>query len=126
MTKQNPGPEGLHERVPRTTSHALLDLRPMWWNPFLTLSAVLLDISPKGFKIELVENASLRPNSRVTLKIPLAPFGMKRPRHLVVRGHLRWFDSDSRKAGGEFTALKASQETIVQRILEGLQLHQLR
>lgn len=107
-------------RSPRFLSHALVDIRPFWWNPFYTVSAILLDLSEEGFKFECTESISLRPSSRIALNIPLVPFGLRSPRHFKAQGTVRWFDPSSMRAGGTFLPLNTSQTQSLRHIIRCL------
>jgi hypothetical protein len=104
-------------RLARVTSHALVDVKTNRWNPFSKLSAVLLDVTLMGFKIEFIENVSLAKNSELSFLIPLAPFEIYEQVTLKLRGHIKWFDPDSMRAGGVFVAPQAREEQILNQII---------
>jgi hypothetical protein len=120
MESQQRVQEDLKDRTPRTRSHALVDIRPIWWNPFLTHSAVLLDVNAEGFKIEFVEPLHLDKTFRIGITIPLTPFGITNPRSLSAKGTLKWFDSKTRRAGGVFDELKPKQQAVLVQVINEL------
>ena len=63
------------DRSERVMSHALVELRSNNWWPFGVKSAVLLDLSASGFKIELTGPADIKLETIHLLTIPLRPFG---------------------------------------------------
>jgi hypothetical protein len=104
-------------RLARVTSHALVDVKTNRWNPFSKLSAVLLDITLMGFKIEFIENVSIAKNSELSFNIPLAAFEINDHTTLKLRGHVKWFDPESMRAGGVFVAPQAREELILNQII---------
>lgn len=90
-------------RAPRYESHALVDVRTSAWNPFSTISAVLLDLSNSGFKIEFVNPVTFKPGTELQLQIPLAPFEILAPAKLKLQIVVKWFDQHSLRAGGVFS-----------------------
>jgi len=104
-------------RLARVTSHALVDVKTNRWNPFSKLSAVLLDVTLMGFKIEFIENVSISKNSELSFIIPLAPFEINEHTTLKLRGHVKWFDPESMRAGGVFVAPGAREEQTLNQII---------
>ena len=114
------GPDGKPrtlQRHPRFQSHALIDVRTYWWNPFKVASAVLLDLSVQGFKIEFVNPVKLHAGQRVFVSIPLSPFHILSPARLKLVVELKWFDAQSLRAGGVFDTLRDVERHIVEKVI---------
>jgi hypothetical protein len=109
--------EQLVARAPRFPSHALIDLRTNRWNPFSKRSAVLLDMSVSGFKIQLVDKAVLKMNSMCYLDVPLEPFGILSGQRLVVRAQVKWFDPEGLRAGGVFVGTSDNERLLIERVI---------
>jgi|GEM_PF-4102448 len=105
------------QRFPRFQSHALIDVRTHWWNPFKVASAVLLDLSVQGFKVEFVNPVKLRAGQRVFVSIPLSPFHILSPSRLKLSVELKWFDAQSLRAGGVFESLHDVERHIVEKVI---------
>lgn len=104
-------------RSPRFESHALVEMRLSRWNPFSAVSAVLLDISWQGFKIEFVNAVKLRPGAELVMIIPLAPFHIQAPSSIKMRVVVKWIDARTARAGGVFTAQSEQHRHIIDKIL---------
>ena len=104
-------------RAPRFRSHALVELRLSNWNPFSTVSAVLLDLSWQGFKIEFVDSVKLRPGAELDMVIPLAPFHIQSPSSIKMHVEVKWIDARNCRAGGIFTAQTEQHRHIIDKIL---------
>jgi hypothetical protein len=90
-------------KTPRFESHALVEVRTSWWNPFSTKSAILIDISADGFKIEFVSALTkIKFGSKVRITIPLAPFGIYSSQAVILSAIVRWFDERNFRCGGVF------------------------
>ena len=90
------------QRPLRFESHALVDIKTSAWNPFAVVSAVMLDLSVKGFKIEFVSPLKLLPGDFFTMGIPLAPFHILSPKRLKLKIQIKWFDARTLRCGGVF------------------------
>jgi len=108
------------QRFPRFQSHALVDVRTSRWNPFATSSAVLLDLSLEGFKVEFVNRLKLSVGQRVQLIVPLAPFQILSPSHLDLPVELKWFDEKALRAGGVFTQLSDIEGHTIEKLIDRL------
>ena len=86
----------------------------------MKLSAVLLDLSIEGFKLELVSRGWLKPGEIYWLSIPLRPFDIAGPSQLRMRIVIRWFDPHAQRAGGLFFKPTIDSISLVQDILENL------
>lgn len=104
-------------RAPRFPSHALVEVRVSRWNPFSKSSAVLLDMSVTGFKIQFVEKVQMKQNAKITLSIPLEPFGISGNAKLNLNGELKWFDQQMMRAGGMFVQCSDHERLMIERII---------
>lgn len=104
-------------RLARVTSHALVDVKTNRWNPFSKLSAVLLDVTLMGFKIEFIENVNIARNSELSFIIPLAPFEIYEQVSLKLRGHVKWFNLESMRAGGVFVSTSTQEEQMLTQVI---------
>lgn len=105
------------DRPIRFESHALVEMRLSKWNPFSNISAVLLDLSTSGFKVEFVSPVSITPGQPLSIAIPLAPFNILVPNKLKMQVTVKWFDEKALKAGGVFMHLTSEQRYFLDRIL---------
>lgn len=112
------------DRVPRLVSHALVDVKLNRLNPFSAYSAILLDLSSSGCKIEFTGQLRLKTETILWLKIPLAPFKIPQPTSLRVKCLVKWFDTDRMRAGGVFEKLQAEQVQIMESMLNYLALQE--
>ncbi len=111
-------PLGLRSKT-RYESHALLEVRTSKWNPFAIESAILIDLSWGGFKIEFVGSLKpIRPESWLRLSIPLAPFGIALPQMLKVEAQTKWFDERSSRCGGVFLHSTEDERLVIGKIIE--------
>ena len=110
-------------REGRFTSHALLDVRRFKHLPFAVQSAILLDISFGGFKIEFTGEATIRPGHEFWFSMPLSPLGIFAPTRLLCRAECRWFDAERGRVGGVFTDLSKIDRHIIEQVIESLQKH---
>ena len=108
------------DRAPRFRSHALVDMRLSQWNPFSTVSAVLLDLSWQGFKVEFVNSIKLRPGAELAMIIPLAPFRIQSPSSIKMRVVVKWIDARNFRAGGIFVAQTDQHRHLIDTILLNL------
>ena len=67
------------QRAHRYISHALVEVRRFKLLPFFCDSAVLLDISASGFKLEFTGEVKVSPGNQYWLNIPLSPLGIYAP-----------------------------------------------
>ena len=105
-------------RERRYISHALVEIRKFKHWPFGIKSAVLLDISLNGFKMEYTSEVTSKPGELFWLNIPLNPLGIFSPSHLMIRGECRWFDKSRFRVGGIFLELTKNDKMIVEQIVE--------
>ncbi|MBP9706216.1 MAG: PilZ domain-containing protein [Oligoflexales bacterium] len=116
---QNNNPE-LKLRDPRFISHALIEVRNSKWWPFGVMSAILLDISAGGFKIELTGDVPLLKGKIYWLHIPLAPLRIFAPEKLVCRMQVRWFDPQRFRCGGILLGVNQETSGIIERIISNM------
>jgi hypothetical protein len=111
-------------RTPRFESHALVEIRTSRWNLFSTKSAILIDISADGFKIEFVSSlAPLRFGSKIRVSIPLAPFGIYSAQAIELVGLVRWFDERNFRCGGIFEKSDIETTTHLEQIIDFVAAH---
>ena len=108
------------KRDNRYPSHALLEVRRFQHLPFGIHSAVLLDISAGGFKIEYTGEVYTKPGRQFWLSIPLTPLGIYAPTRLMCRGECRWFDEKRFRVGGVFTNLTRADSLIIDQVIDTL------
>lgn len=105
-------------RPERVVSHALVEVkRHLWW-PFGVRSAVLLDVSQTGFKIEFTGNTSCTTGEKLLMEIPLAPFGVMAPKAIVMEIQVLWFDEQKMRCGGIFLNTTPTTVLFLQKIME--------
>ncbi len=107
-------------RAKRYISHALVEIRRYKLFPFLAESAVLLDISTQGFKVEFTGEVEIEPKRKFWLSIPLSPLGIISPAKLVVPIEIRWFDGKRFRVGGTFQSLSNADRLIIEKILASI------
>jgi hypothetical protein len=112
--------EDQNERQRRYISHALVEVRRFKSLPFFCHSAVLLDMSPGGFKLEFTSDIRVHPGSKSWLSIPLSPLGILDPKLLICQYECRWFDEGRYRMGGIFINLKESDQALLGQIIAGL------
>jgi len=108
------------QRPERYISHALVEVRRFRFLPFFCSSAVLLDLSMAGFKLEFTGNDVVHPGQRYWLSIPLGPLGILGPTKLVNRIEVRWYDAKRRRMGGVLMDGDKTSSQIIQQIIETL------
>jgi hypothetical protein len=118
LNKQSDSKKNQLDRENRYTSHALVEFRKFKVLPIGIHSAILLDISLGGFKIELTGDKKVRTGENFWLHIPLAPLGIYAPTRLMCRGECRWFDGERYRVGGVFTDLSKTDRMIIDQIVE--------
>lgn len=85
-----------------------------------TQSAVLLDISTSGFKVEFTGEAKARPGQKLYLDIPLTPLGIHAPKKLSCRAECKWFDDKKFRFGGVFIDLDQTEIDTITQVVESL------
>lgn len=122
MTQSNDieATQNFFERPARITSHALVEVKKCKCLPFWTYSAVLLDISIAGFKIEFTGEVKITPGNEYWLIIPLRPLGIYSPEKLSCKVECRWFDEKRFRVGGVFMSLSKTDSLLIEQILSTL------
>jgi len=110
------------KRAKRIESHALIDVKMSSWNPLSVASAVLLDLSWQGFKLEFVNSVKIKPGTNLTMNIPLASFGILAPAKLKLKIQVKWYDARMLRAGGIFEPESHEQDYLIQKIIDVLTL----
>ena len=104
----------------RYISHSLVEVRRFKHLPFFCHSAVLLDVSLEGFKIEFTGENTAHPGSQYWLHIPLTPMGIYAPKRLICKTECRWFDESRFRMGGTFIHLDKVEQLIIEQVIESL------
>ncbi|MDD9951854.1 MAG: PilZ domain-containing protein [Zetaproteobacteria bacterium] len=104
-------------RAERYVSHALIEVRWSKWWPFGIRSAVLLDLSLQGFKLELTNEWDVRAGQHLWLTIPLTPLGIQAPGRFSCAIECRWFDRNRYRMGGIYSNLSGEDKEIVEKII---------
>ena len=123
MTVEPISPNTNQEEIPRQTrylSHAIVELRKFKYLPVFIKSAILLDISLGGFKIEFTADLSITPGLGYWLEMPLSPLGIYAPKKLICKCECRWFDPSQMRMGGVFTQEDRSTQILLEQIVETL------
>jgi hypothetical protein len=115
------GDKAVVSRESRFSSHALLDVRRYKFLPFGVHSAVLLDISAGGFKVEFTGETRQKPGDQFWVAIPLGPLGIFAPPRLMCRGECRWFDDKKYRMGGVFLEVTETDRHIIDQVIDTLQ-----
>lgn len=120
MSNASAQDQGFLNRPQRVISHALVEVRKFKHLPFFCSSAVLLDISLGGFKLEFTGQFLAKPGSKYWLTIPLSPLGIYSPKRLSCLAEVRWFDDSRYRIGGVFVSLSMTDKHIIEQVLEAL------
>lgn len=122
--EQGQGSDGssVIKRAKRIESHALVDVKMSSWNPLSVASAVLLDLSWQGFKLEFVNSVKIKPGTNLTMNIPLSSFGILAPAKLKLKIQVKWYDARMLRAGGIFEPESHEQDYLIQKIIDVLTL----
>lgn len=107
-------------RAKRFLSHTLVELRQWKRVPFFCYSAVVLDISTGGFKLEFTGETVSVPGKRYWLHIPLAPLGIPSPRTFSCLCECRWFDPKRFRMGGSFVNLSPEDHKLIELIMNSI------
>lgn len=118
--KQSAKPGQMAERQKRYVSHALVEVRKYKILPFFCQSAVLLDLSLGGFKLEFTAEVQVTPGNRYWLNVPLSPLGIYSPKRLLTQCECRWFDDNRYRIGGVFLGLSKTEQMLIEQIVATL------
>ena len=110
----------LKQRARRYVSHALVEVRRIKWLPLFCQSAVLLDISTSGFKLEFTGEVRATPGLQYWIHIPLSPLGIPAPSRLICHCEVRWFDDHRYRIGGTFLNLSKTDMMLIEQIVSSL------
>jgi hypothetical protein len=119
-TESKPAEQTVKPRAQRYISHALVEVRRFRILPFFCYSAVLLDISVGGFKLEFTGEIEVAPGNQYWLNIPLSPLGIYAPKRLMCRCECRWFDSSRFRMGGTFVDLSKTDHLLIEQVVSSL------
>lgn len=108
-------------RQERFVSHALVEVRKFRDLPFFCYSAVLLDVSLSGYKLEFTSEMNVKVGDTFWLNIPLSPLGIAAPKRLACKAECKWFDPKKFRMGGTFINLERNQELVLSQVVEVLQ-----
>jgi len=117
---ESPDDAILPNRAKRFLSHTLVELRQYKRIPFFCYSAVVLDISAGGFKLEFTGETISAPGRRYWLHIPLIPLGISKPTTFSCLCECRWFDEKRFRMGGSFVNLSAADEKLIELIMASI------
>ena len=112
--------ESVRPRAQRYISHALVEVRRFKLLPFFCHSAVLLDISTGGFKLEFTGEVEVAPGNQYWLNVPLTPLGIPHPKRIFCLSEVRWFDRSRYRIGGTFLKLSNQDRLIIDQIVSSL------
>lgn len=115
------GSQEMGSREQRFLSHSLVEIRKFKTIPLFCHSAILLDISAGGFKLELTGEIKIENGSNFWLFIPLTPLGIYSPKNLSCRCESRWFDTKNYRIGGTFLELSEYERKVIEQIILGLE-----
>ena len=107
----------------RFASHALVEIKKIKWLPFGAMSALLLDISLHGFKVELTKEHQIEELSQYWMTIPLSPFNLSSPSKITFQIETKWFDEESMRLGGVFLNLSKKQTLVINKIIELMKIN---
>ncbi len=110
----------IQNRAKRFLSHTLVELRRYRHLPFFCDSAVVLDFSAGGFKLEFTGETNSVPGKRYWLHVPLAPLGISSPKAFSCLCECRWFDPKRFRMGGSFLSLTPEQQTQIELIINSI------
>lgn len=110
----------LQSRAKRFLSHTLVELRQWKRVPFFCHSAVVLDISSGGFKLEFTGETLSVPGKRYWLHVPLAPLGIPSPKSFSCLCECRWFDPKRFRMGGSFLNLTPEDHKLIELIMNSI------
>lgn len=108
------------ERPDRFFSHAAIEVRKVRWLPIFCQSGILLDISPGGFKIEVMGEARQQVGERFWIRIPLIAFGIQDLENLDLLSEAKWVDKEKCRLGGIFVDIDVQSRETIERIVARL------
>jgi len=108
------------QREPRYISHALVEVRRYRYLPIWVESAVLLDLSVHGYKLEFTSEVVIKPGKKLWLYIPLRLLGVHVSKHFLAEIYCRWFDVNRFRIGGEFVDTSKKNKQILAKVVDAL------
>lgn len=108
------------ERPERFFSHAAIEIRSVRWLPIFCQSGILLDLSPGGFKIEVMGDIRRKAGDRFWINMPLVSFGINDLESLDLLAEAKWVDTEKCRLGGVFVDLDAQSRETIERIVARL------
>jgi hypothetical protein len=112
--------QSMKMRSARYLSHAVVEVRRVRWLPLFCHSAVLLDMSHHGFKLEFMGDVEAAPGSQYWLVIPLAPLGITFPKKLACQCEVRWHDEHRHRIGGVFLNPSPEEMLLIDQVVARL------
>lgn len=111
-------------REPRYETAIVAQIFPNKWNPLISKKAVLLDLSWKGFKVELItqDAISYKPERRLSLKIPIDQFNISNIKFLKIDLVVKWCDKELKRIGGIIIHPKGENAIILGNLIQKLAL----
>ena len=113
-THQNASSANRQERI---RSHTFVELRRFKHLPIFCHSAVLLDVSLGGFKVEFTGEVKLEPGQKYWVMIPMSPLGIVDTPKIYCLGECRWFDDTRFRMGGIFLNLGREEMAAIEKIV---------
>ncbi len=110
----------VRNRSARYLSHAIVEVRRFRWIPLFCHSAVLLDVSKSGFKLEFMGDLKVAPGQQYWLQIPLAPLGISGSKKLSCLAEIRWFDDQRQRVGGVFLNPSTADLSLIEQVVTRL------
>ena len=102
----------------RLLSHTVIDVRPFRHLPLFTQSSHLLDISNGGVLLEFITVPRITEGKKYWMIGHLVPLGINDVHQLKCYLECRWVDDKKCRVGGSFVDLDASNQRIVEKVLE--------
>ena len=109
-----------NDRPERYVSHALVEVRRFKHLPLFVHSAILLDISIAGFKLEFTAEIKVNRGEIYWLHVPLTPLGIFAPKRIICQSEVRWFEEKNYRMGGVFINLSKTDRLIIDQAIETL------
>lgn len=118
MEERQGSQRSAEKRPERYISHALVEIRRYRWWPLGVQSAVLLDLSINGFKIEFTGKFTCKPEDSLWMQIPLSPFQVNGPDEILMRITVKWFDANKMRIGGTFELAHPHHIAFLEQVIE--------
>ena len=106
-------------RNPRIDTYSFARVKMSSWNPFSVRDVTLVNISRDGMSVEFLTPIDLiNKGTKVKVTIPLAQFGIMKPRLIAVKLIVRWCDTRTFRIGGELLAVPSDQIQLLDKVIE--------